>query len=264
MTKRIRYLLNTLLLLAGAGLVADPALLGSSPVAAQRADDLGTLLQLGGIWEDERAGMEVRIVQTGRDVKADYLEERFCEHRNGGGGRSHTTQDFFGKIQGNKIVGQMTSCKYGSADAGYIWAPTELGIAPDGDRLIGHWFNASANRKVQIIFRKLAGEPGAACRDPSSWPVARQDFSPFNSQTPADIAPSCEGCSGGIWQFRSGDIVDWKADLGDTPVPHVQEPYKILHSCIYKFEATWACTTTGEVKRTTKRKKVPGRCPPLG
>jgi hypothetical protein len=115
---------------------------------------------LEGVWRDEAAGRQVRVVESGSEVTASYLTERLCDHRNGTGSSS-TLFDFSGDLVDDEILGEIDTCKYGSSDAGWVRAPLKLTVAGDRRSLSGEWFNGVENEWIPIRFTRLAD--GADC-----------------------------------------------------------------------------------------------------
>lgn len=129
---------------------------------------------LGGIWLDEAAGLEVRVVQSGNRVTATYLEPRRCEHRDGRGTTTLTEFNFAGTLEGNRIEGELGTCKFGSADAGPVRSPLELTLTDDGKALSGQWWNEVEQGWVPISYRKLRDAVSGQRMSDSSCRIAQR------------------------------------------------------------------------------------------
>ncbi len=117
---------------------------------------------LSGIWMDEAAGVPVRIVTSGASVTATYLEPRPCEHGDGTGAVTMRDLNFAGTVAGNRIDGELGTCKFGSADAGPTRSPLELAITDGGFAMSGRWWNGVEGRWEPITYRKVRDEPAPA------------------------------------------------------------------------------------------------------
>ena len=123
--------------------------------------------------------------------------------------------------------------------------------------------------------RAVCCDTASSCTDPAaSSGVFSRD--PFGSETPADIAPSCESCPGGTWKLNIGEI-SFHPTQREEPGGYsgsVREVIciifvyacapRIIPQCVYTYEAIWTCTQTGKVLKTTKSKIVDGFCQPRG
>ena len=93
---------------------------------------------LNGLWSDN--GHRVQISQSGASVTATYLDPWDCDHRDGTGQHSQTTEDFSGTLVCATITGQTSTCRYGAGNnPGIIQSPMQLTVSEDGNTLSGTW-----------------------------------------------------------------------------------------------------------------------------
>jgi hypothetical protein len=144
-------------------------------------------------------------------------------------------------------------------------ALSSLEPLPDGGfRSNGNWPFPQGTTQYSLTLRR-------DCLDPAAR-SAENTHDPFGSETPADIAPTCETCPGGIWKLNIGEL-KWLSSQREEPMNTPRDSWlcsallwvmfqndaiclakKTIPSCVYTYQAIWTCTATGQVRKTTKSK----------
>lgn len=119
------------------------------------------VVNLNGRWIDHGTDdLEVTIAQAGSSVSAVLVESKVCDHRDGQGTTSETTEDFVGTLDGLTITGMLKVCAYGcQADDstcrpnGIVDAPFTLFVDPGGEILDGFWLDEDGNERGLSLSR---------------------------------------------------------------------------------------------------------------
>jgi hypothetical protein len=115
---------------------------------------------LNGLWMD--SGREIRIIHDGSSVTGLFTGEYICDHRNGTGATSTSDLDLHGELVDDELTGDLTTCKWGSSDAGIVPSPLKLRVSPSGLELVGSWFNSVDNRDESLTITRLGCSPRTA------------------------------------------------------------------------------------------------------
>jgi len=118
-------------------------------------------VDLNGRWIDHGTeDREVTITQAGGNVSTVYVEPYVCDHRDGQGTTSETSDDFVGTLDGMVVTGTIKVCSFGCEAGdpscppnGITDAAVMLTANPGMDLLDGFWLDRDGNERSASFTR---------------------------------------------------------------------------------------------------------------
>ncbi len=140
----------------------------------------GSCADLAGFWAEEGGSVQryVFLSHVGRALTSTFLQPAICDHRDGQGTTSETTDDFSATVSDCQISGSLSVCQFGCTDQctnGWTTSDTLTGEASaDGQKITATWMDASGSVNDLTLFRlpcqpKLPGEYGLPDSGTERW-----------------------------------------------------------------------------------------------
>lgn len=143
----------------------DPGNGGGEDPGTGQEDCADVSFDLNGYWLDHGSiDRQVLISHEGSTVFAQFVDEPYvCDHRDGTGATSETSQDLSATLSGCTLTGEITTCRYGctgdsdpSCTNGITPAAFTGTVDVLGDHIEGTWFNEVDGTEVPVSFDRLS------------------------------------------------------------------------------------------------------------
>jgi hypothetical protein len=153
---------------------------GSQTPASGTGNGTGSCADLAGFWV-EQGGSVPRyafLSHVGNTLVSTFLQPAICDHRDGTGATSQTTDDFSATLSGCQFSGSLSVCQFGCTDQctnGWTASDTLTGEASaDGQKITATWMDMNGNVNDFTLFRllcqpKLPGDYGLPDSGTNQW-----------------------------------------------------------------------------------------------